>query len=81
MLINQVVYDAKTGETRIGQVEVCEVVEEIPPIQEPTLEEQIAELKEINDIQDVLINTTMLATDEMFTMLEPLLSEVDQTLS
>ena len=38
-------------------------------------------LKETNDTQDVLINTTMLATDEMFTMLEPLLSEVAQVLS
>ena len=39
------------------------------------------ELKETNATQDILINTTMLATDEMFTMLEPLLSEVAQTLS
>lgn len=30
-------------------------------------------LKEENEIQDMLINTTMMATDEMFQMLEPLL--------
>ena len=38
-------------------------------------------LKETNDTQDVLINTTMLATDEMYMMIEPLLSEAVQTLS
>lgn len=30
-------------------------------------------LKEENEVQDMLINTTMMATDEMFQMLEPLL--------
>ena len=39
------------------------------------------EVKLVNETQDVLINTTMLATDEMYMMLEPLLSEVAQTLS
>ena len=82
MLINQVVYDAKTGETRIEQVEAEDIVEEPPIIpQEPTLEEQIAELEETNKTQDELINTTMLATDEMYMMIEPLLFEVVQTLS
>lgn len=44
-----------------------------------TLENE--ELKSTNDTQDELINTTMLATDEMYMMIEPLLSEVVQTLS
>lgn len=39
------------------------------------------EVKLVNEAQDELINTTMLATDEMYMMLEPLLSEVAQTLS
>lgn len=38
------------------------------------------ELKQTNEIQDVLIDTTMMATDEMFTMFEPLLSQVSETL-
>ena len=43
---------------------------------ENNLEEKIINLEETNRTQDILINTTMLATDEIFTMLEPLLSEV-----
>ena len=50
-------------------------INEIEINEEPTLEEQIVELKETNATQDELINTTMLATDEMFMMLEPLLAE------
>lgn len=44
-----------------------------------TLENE--ELKSTNDTQDELINTTMLATDEMYMMIEPLLLEAVQTLS
>ena len=43
---------------------------------EPTLEERVAELEVINHQQDELINITMLATDEMFMMLEPLLPQL-----
>ena len=58
-----------------------------PPVQEPTLEEkvQLQEdkiniLKEENEKQDELIDTTLLATDEMYMMLEPLLaSQVNLT--
>lgn len=48
---------------------------------ENNLEEIIYQLEETNKTQDELINTTMLATDEMYMMIEPLLSEVAQTLS
>ena len=41
--------------------------------QEPTLEEQIKELQEVNHQQDELINISLLATDEMYMMIEPLL--------
>ena len=37
---------------------------------------EIKSLKATNEVQDELINTTMLATDEMFMMLEPLLAEL-----
>lgn len=40
------------------------------------LQRKNTELKATNEVQDELINTTMLATDEMFMMLEPLLAEV-----
>ena len=46
-----------------------------------TLSLENEELKSTNDTQDELINTTMLATDEMYMMIEPLLSESVQTLS
>lgn len=50
MLINQVVYDAKTGEMRIEQVEVEDMVEEPPIIpQEPTLEEKVQVLENENE--------------------------------
>ena len=57
------------------------VVNEIEENQEPTLEERVLELEKVNNEQDELINTTMLATDEMYMMIEPLLFEVVQTLS
>ena len=77
MLINQVIYDAKTGETTIEQVEVesPEILEEVTPT--PTLEDKVRELEEVNAIQDELINISLLATDEMFCILEPLLSSVN----
>lgn len=40
-----------------------------------TLEERIAELEKVNKGQEILINTLMLAADEMYMMLEPLLAE------
>ena len=41
-----------------------------------TLQRENVEIKATNDTQDELINTTMLATDEMFMMLEPLLANI-----
>ena len=77
MLVNQVIYDVKTGETRIEQVEVesPEILEEV--ISTPTLEDKVRELEKVNVIQDELINVSLLATDEMFCMLEPLLAEIN----
>ena len=77
MLVNQVIYDVKTGETRIEQVEVesPEILEEV--ISTPTLEDKVRELEEVNAMQDELINISLLATDEMFCMLEPLLAEIN----
>lgn len=39
------------------------------------------DLKDTNDIQDILIDTTMMATDEMFVMLEPLLPNIPTTMN
>ena len=39
MLINQVIYDVKTGEIRIEEIEVEDVIEELEPIQLPTTED------------------------------------------
>lgn len=41
--------------------------------------EQITTLEEENETQDELIDITLMATDEMFMMLEPLLAEVYAT--
>ena len=43
----------------------------------PTLEDRVKELEEVNAIQDTLIDVSLLATDEIFMMIEPLLSEAN----
>lgn len=48
---------------------------------ENNLEKRVTNLEETKKTQDELINITMLATDEMYMMLEPLLTGVAQTLS
>lgn len=81
MLIKEVIIDTLTGEKRIEEKEIKDIIEELPIEIEPTLEEKIKELKEVNNIQDILIDTTMLATDEIFTMIEPILEIVPQNIS
>ena len=76
MLIEQVVYDVKTGETNIEYIEVPDILEE-DVVKEPTIEDKVRELEKVNAIQDELINVYLLATDEMFCMLEPVLSSVN----
>lgn len=39
----------------------------------PTLEDRVKGLEEVNAIQDTLIDVSLLATDEIFMMIEPLL--------
>lgn len=41
----------------------------------------IQSLTEVNNTQDKLIDTTMLATDELYTMVEPILEAIPQTLT
>ena len=40
-----IVYDVKTGETRIEEIEVEDVIEELEPIQLPTIEERLLKLE------------------------------------
>lgn len=80
MLIKEVIIDTLTGEKRIEEKEIEDTIEELPIQIEPTLEEKIEELKEVNNIQDILIDTTMLATDEIFTMIEPILDLVPENI-
>lgn len=77
MLVNHLVYDVKTGETRVEEIEVEDIVDEISPEQTPTLEERVGQVEKVNNIQDELINVSLLATDEMYCMLEPLLAEMN----
>lgn len=58
MLINQVIYDAKTGETRIEEIEVPDIVEELEPIQPPTIEERLLKLENA-DIDIIATNWDM----------------------
>ena len=81
MKIKEVIFDVITGEKIELEKEIEDVIEELPIIIEPTLEEKIKELEEENKTQDILIDTTMLATDEIFTMIEPILELVPQIIS
>ena len=73
-----IVFDALTGEAHIEEIEV-----EVPYIKEeeiistPTLEDKVRELEEVNAMQDELINVSLMATDEVYCMLEPLLAEME----
>lgn len=74
-------FDAQTGQYELIDEIIEDIIEELPVEIQPTLEEKMEELKEVNNIQDILIDTTMLATDEIFTMIEPILDLVPQNLS
>lgn len=80
MKVKSEIYDFITKTYKIIEEEIEEIVEE-PQEVNKTVEEKIEELKEENKTQDDLINTTMLATDEIFTMIEPILEIVPQTIS
>lgn len=58
MLIEQVIYDVKTGETRIEEIEVPNIVEELEPIQSPTIEERLLKLENA-DIDIIATNWDM----------------------
>lgn len=45
------------------------------------LTEKLVKIEEVNNTQDTLIDITMLATDEIYTMIEPILDLVPQNLS
>lgn len=87
MIIDKIAISSKTGEKIIEQIEIPDINEYIPQ-HEPTLEEKIElledenkKIKEVNNTQDILIDTTMMATDEVYTMLEPILEMIPQTMS
>lgn len=51
MKVNQVVYDCKTKQIRTEEIEVEDIIEDMPIIpQEPTLEERVAELERQNEL-------------------------------
>ena len=77
MLVEQIVYNGLTKETTVELVEQPLEIFEIPPQQALTLEERVGQIEGVNAIQDELINVSLLATDEVFCMLEPLLSSVN----
>lgn len=56
MLVNQVIYNVKTGETRIEQIEVEDVIEESEPIQPPTLEERINSIEKQLSVQSTILS-------------------------
>lgn len=79
---NKPVYDNATHYLNIDTytenddtITINYTINEIEINNEPTLEDRVVELEKVNKEQDELINTTMLATDEMYNLLEPLLAE------
>lgn len=59
------IYDVKTGETRIEEIEVEDVIEDLEPIQSPTIEERLLRLENANiDIQRVMIDALNNALNE-----------------
>ena len=88
MIEKRIVFNATTGETTIEEVEVEEILEHEKLLPEPTIEERVElledenkKIKEVNNTQDILIDTTMMATDEVYTMLETILEMIPQTMS
>ena len=80
MKIKRIEFDFQSKEYKIVEEEYEEPEEIIEEVKK-TVEEKMEELKEVNNIQDILIDTTMLATDEIFTMIEPILEIVSQNIS
>ena len=80
MIVRSKSYDFLTKQYKIIEEEIEELEDELIVIPE-TLEEKIEKLQEENKTQDILIDTTMLATDEIFTMIEPILELASQNLS
>lgn len=58
MIKRLVIYDVKTGETRIEEIEVPDIVEELEPIQPPTIEERLLKLENA-DIDIIATNWDM----------------------
>ena len=58
MIKKIIIYDVKTGETRIEEIEVEDVVEELEPIQPLTIEERLLKL-ENTDIDIIATNWDM----------------------
>lgn len=52
------IYDVKTGETRIEEIEVEDIIEEAKPIQPPTIEERLLKLENA-DIDIIATNWDM----------------------
>ena len=80
MKIKRIEFDFQSKEYKIVEEEYEEPEEIIEEVKK-TVEEKMEELKEVNNIQDILIDTTMLATDEIFTMIEPILELVPQNMT
>ena len=80
MKIKRIEFDFQSKEYKIIEEEYEEPEEIIEEVKK-TVEEKIEKLEEVNNIQDILIDTTMLATDEIFTMIEPILELTPQNLS
>lgn len=81
MIVDVISVSALTGKMTTEKNEVEEINESIQS-PELTIEEKLKllqdeneNIKKVNKNQDALIDTTMLATDEMFSILEPFLQK------
>lgn len=73
MIVTQIVYDALTNKKYEEKIEVP-TVEDIPNQEvQLSIEERLNEIEKVNILQNELIDISLLATDEIYMLVEPLL--------
>lgn len=73
MLKDVIIYDCETKEYTISKEDIKELPNDI--YNTPSIEDKIDTLEKIIKVQDEMINVNMMATDEVYTMIEPLLAQ------
>ena len=73
MIVTQIVYDVLTNKKHEEEIEVP-AVEDMPNQEvQLSIEERLNEIEKVNILQNKLIDISLLATDEIYMIVEPLL--------